>query len=522
MFSDFTHLAYIAHLPDLTGHLQHGLFGVAGLTLAGVYFFHVWYFRRLNENFYFALSTLCWGGKEFLLFLVHSTEGLDLLLPLLALLDSLLLLSLVMFFQYRVGFRPKMLRFPVRWLVAGSLVGPFLLALAPVRTLLDFAGWSVTHLFAAFCSLAIARLSLLGFWKKLSGNGLFCTTGLLLPVLELVAFIQEDRVERFRILELPLGMSLVLLMLLAYLVRYRAKQFRRMEAGLKLQKSVGKDFEHQKLEKALKELKSLQSQLVHQEKLASLGQLTAGVAHEINNPINFVASNVKPLQRDIEEIVQILDGLKDLQPDDPDLVPALERLHKLREELACDFLVDEVRQLLTGIDEGATRTIEIVKGLRTFSRADEDDLKVVDIHEALDSTLLLLRNQYKDHVEIVREYHADPEFKCYPGQLNQVFMNLLSNAVQAIEGDGIVTLVTRNDGDSLAIHVRDTGCGIAEKHRAHLFEPFFTTKEVGDGTGLGLSICYGIVQRHGGMIDFETEVGKGSEFILQLPRKAPS
>ena len=400
------------------------------------------------------------------------------------------------------------------------LVGPLCLAVVSGR--FAIVGWGLSHLFAAFCVFAAARLSMLGFWKKLSGNGLFCTAGILLLAVQVAAFALEDREARYRMLEAQLGMAMVFGLLLVYLVRVRARAARSKDANLRLQKSVGKDFEHQKLENALAELKALQAQLVHQEKLASLGQLTAGVAHEINNPINFVSSNVQPLKRDLEEISQILQAIDKLDPDDLSLPDAVRTLLELRTRLDAPYLLQEVRQLLDGIQEGAARTIEIVKGLSTFSRADEDARKPIDVHEALDSTLLLLRNQCKDRVEVVRDYQAEPTLEGYPGQLNQVFMNLLSNAVQAIPGQGTVTLSTRPDGDRLQIRIRDTGTGIDPAHHSRLFEPFFTTKQVGEGTGLGLSICYGIVKRHSGTIDFDTEPGTGTEFILTLPRMLDS
>jgi signal transduction histidine kinase len=236
------------------------------------------------------------------------------------------------------------------------------------------------------------------------------------------------------------------------------------------------------------------AQMTRLEKMASLGQLTAGIAHEINNPVNFVRASISPLRRDIEAL---LDGELD--------------------EADRSETIEEIRSLLRGIDDGAARTAEIVRGLRSFSRSDDSEIRRIDLHEGIDSTLVLLHNTYRERIEVVRDYADLPPIECYPGQLNQVFMNLLSNAVQSIDGAGRITIRTERVGDCVRVEISDTGSGIPDAVRARIFDPFFTTKEAGTGTGLGLSITLEIVRRHGGTIDVESLPGAGTTFTLTLP-----
>jgi signal transduction histidine kinase len=284
------------------------------------------------------------------------------------------------------------------------------------------------------------------------------------------------------------------------------------------------------LRATLDHLKETQGQLVEAEKMASLGQLTAGIAHEINNPINFVTSNVSPLKRDFDDLIEIVDAYeKALQEDDPKA--AYEQVQELRKELDYDFLTDEIQSLINGIKDGANRTAEIVRGLRTFSRLDEDDVKMADIHEGLDSTLTLLNNKIRDKIEVVKDYHSLPEISCYPGKMNQLFMNILSNAIQAIEmriqklydeTPGKITIQTRQSGKNMVLTIADNGIGMTEDVRKRIFEPFFTTKEVGEGTGLGLSIVFKIIEKHHGNISVMSDPGKGTTFTITLPLQQPN
>ncbi len=246
-----------------------------------------------------------------------------------------------------------------------------------------------------------------------------------------------------------------------------------------------------------REILRAETQLVQSEKMAALGQLVAGVAHELNNPVNFISSGVPSLRRDVDKLTALVaDDRRD------------ERFHKVQRRIG---------KLLRAIGDGARRTAETVRDLRSFARPDEAELKVADLHAALESTLTLLHHQTKDHIEVVRHYGRIPTVECWLGQLNQVFMNLLVNAVQAIRGEGAIVLTTERLGDRVRVSIRDTGRGMSEDERAKIFDPFFTTKPEGQGTGLGLAISHGIVEKHGGTIEVESAPGKGTEFTITLP-----
>lgn len=279
------------------------------------------------------------------------------------------------------------------------------------------------------------------------------------------------------------------------------------------------------LNDTLKELKSAQSQLVDAEKMASLGQMTAGIAHELNNPINFVSSNIQPLQRDLNDVFQILDAYATSSPEDPEHATKIAEAKKLSEELEVDFLKQEIEQLLKGISDGASRTAEIVKGLRIFSRLDEDALKKANINECIESTLVILKSNINETSAVVRNLSPDlPEINCYPGKLNQVFMNIIANALQANAASGKpfeerkVEITTEDADHEVLIRIKDNGIGMPEDVKAKIFDPFFTTKDVGQGTGLGLSIVLGIVNAHNGHIQVDSTPGEGTEFIIHLSK----
>lgn len=273
---------------------------------------------------------------------------------------------------------------------------------------------------------------------------------------------------------------------------------------------------------ALSSLKEAQTQLVEKEKMASLGQLTAGIAHEINNPINFVTSNIKPLKLDIEDLKTLLNMYEQYGKQSGD-APSLQEIDSFKKQIDIDYIHEEISSLLKGIEDGAARTAEIVKGLRTFSRLDESDVKYVDIHEGLDSTLVLLRNSIPPEVTVVRDYGDLPKIECYAGKINQVFMNILTNGLNAIKmkdvsGAGTITITTRREANGfVSIGIRDTGIGMPDHVKDKIFDPFFTTKDVGEGTGLGLSIVFSIIEKHHGRIVVESAPGKGAEFIIYLP-----
>ncbi|MFY0625447.1 MAG: GHKL domain-containing protein [Reichenbachiella sp.] len=271
----------------------------------------------------------------------------------------------------------------------------------------------------------------------------------------------------------------------------------------------------------LENLKSTQSQLVQSEKMASLGQLTAGIAHEINNPINFVYNGIDTLKVSLDDLMTVIDKYNELDNSD-DMKSVLGEIAELKEEFGYDDLIGDVKELVTDIKKGAVRTIEIVKGLRVFSRLDEEEMKPANVNDALDATLILLRNKTKNVVDIKKFYDDDiQEINCFPGQLNQVFMNILSNAVQALpEGkkDSEIQLYTENQDQHVMIKIKDNGIGMPEQVKRRIFEPFFTTKAVGIGTGLGMSISFGIVEKHGGNIYVNSEEGKGTEFSILIPK----
>ncbi|MEZ4525040.1 MAG: response regulator [Desulfobacterales bacterium] len=280
------------------------------------------------------------------------------------------------------------------------------------------------------------------------------------------------------------------------------------------------------LETALEKLKSAQVQLVQSEKMASLGVLTAGVAHEINNPINFIVSGISGLSGLMTDIWRILDACGELTPENAAV--KLSEIEILKKETDMDDIRCGVSELMENIRIGAERTAEIVQGLRTFSRLDESMKKAVDVHENLNAALMLLHHRYKDRISIKKEYGTVPLLLCYPGRLNQVFMNILSNALDAIEerlkkeqAEARISIRTelreKNGAPWLAIRIADTGCGIPEEILPRICEPFFTTKEIGRGVGLGLSIIHGIVRDHGGFMETESKQGQGAAFTICLP-----
>jgi two-component system, NtrC family, sensor kinase len=262
------------------------------------------------------------------------------------------------------------------------------------------------------------------------------------------------------------------------------------------------------LETANSEIRDTQAKLVHAAKMASLGQLVAGVAHELNNPIGFIYSNLKVLRDYSERLVQLVKSGEE----------SPQKLAAEKAALEFDYICKDLPKLISSCEDGAKRTRDIVVGLRNFSRLDEAQLKEVDIHEGIESTLHLLTGEIKNRIKINREFANLPKVTCYASQINQVLMNILSNAAQAIEGSGEIYISTRlHTADKVAISIRDTGRGMDRATVEKIFDPFFTTKGSGAGTGLGLSISYGVMQKHGGDILVQSQPGKGTEFTLILP-----
>ena len=269
------------------------------------------------------------------------------------------------------------------------------------------------------------------------------------------------------------------------------------------------------LKRANKEIKDAQSLVVHNEKMRSLGQLVAGVAHELNNPINFIYGNLSHLKNYSNDLIQIIakyEEFKNQLPEDK-----IQEIEKLKEDLEYEFIVEDLSLLIKSCHEGAERSKQIILDLKNFSRLDEAMVKEVDIHEGIDSALNILESKYKDRVTVHKQYGEVPQIMCYAGQVNQVFMNVLDNAAQAIEGNGNVYVRTKVIDQDAVIEIEDTGPGIDEETLPKIFDPFFTTKPVGEGTGLGLSICYKIIKSHNGKMKVESEKGKGTKFIIKIP-----
>jgi signal transduction histidine kinase len=266
------------------------------------------------------------------------------------------------------------------------------------------------------------------------------------------------------------------------------------------------------LTKTIQALKDAQGQLVQSEKMASLGQLVAGVAHELNNPVGFIYANLPQLEEYVKDLLALIDTLLDLPMD--------ESSHKLAEQqikdMELDFLREDIMEIIRSGKSGASRIKEIVFSLRSFSRLDEAELKSVLLEDGLNDTLAILNHQTKGRIKVIKDYQLNQPVICFAGQVNQVFMNIIYNGIQAISDEGTLTIATRKENDWAIITIEDSGMGIPQDIIAKIFDPFFTTKKIGEGTGLGLSISYGIIEKHGGHIEVESEVGKGTRFTIHL------
>ncbi|MBR0565087.1 HAMP domain-containing protein [Azoarcus sp. L1K30] len=283
------------------------------------------------------------------------------------------------------------------------------------------------------------------------------------------------------------------------------------------------------LARAFGELKTAQARLLQQEKMASIGQLAAGVAHEINNPMGFILSNLNTLEKYLGDLIQYQQHLMQYQQlqqqalehttpsDDKALAIALAELGRRRQQLGIDFLQEDVSDLIRESIEGGQRIKAIVHKLNAFAHPDEQRWEEADINAALDGSLNVVGNDVRTKAEITRDYGDIPPVWCNISQLNQVFINLLINAAQAISGHGEIRIATRRTGDEIRIDFADSGCGIPSDELPRIFEPFYTTKEVGKGTGLGLSTAYDIVHQHGGKIEVASEVGRGTTFTIHVP-----
>ncbi len=273
----------------------------------------------------------------------------------------------------------------------------------------------------------------------------------------------------------------------------------------------------QELSQALQNLKQTQAQLIQSEKMVSLGQMVAGVAHEINNPVSFIHGNIGYLDKYVQDLLSLVHLY---QQHDPSPKPEIQ---DQIEAIELDYLTKDLPQIINSMKMGTARIRELVKSLRNFSRLDEAELKPVNIQEGIDSTLLILNSKLKQGIDVVKQYGNLPLVKCYPAQLNQVFMNILDNAIDALIAQGeparkqIVIQTAIVDSDQVQVRIRDSGPGIPESIQERVFDPFFTTKDVGKGTGLGLSISYQVIEKHKGKISVISSPGQGTEFVVTIP-----
>lgn len=299
----------------------------------------------------------------------------------------------------------------------------------------------------------------------------------------------------------------------------------RLEKSEKKYRELAKSLEAE-VQKKTKEIKYKQAQMMHQDKMASIGRLAAGVAHEINNPIGFIGSNLETLKNYLQSLNELTRQYRDLarrvsekgetgkSTEIRDLIRDIKRLET---EGEIDYVLNDIKDLFHESLQGIDRIKKIVITLRDFAHPGKESPELADINQNIDSTLNMIHNEIKYKAEVVKDYHDLPALYCYPRQLNQVFMNILINAVHAIETFGTISIATRHKDKNILVLISDTGVGIPQKNLRKIFDPFFTTKEVGKGTGLGLNLVYNIIRNHGGRIDVASTVGKGSQFLITLP-----
>ncbi|MDD2897146.1 MAG: ATP-binding protein [Desulfuromonadaceae bacterium] len=267
-------------------------------------------------------------------------------------------------------------------------------------------------------------------------------------------------------------------------------------------------------------LKQMQGQIIQQEKMASIGQLAAGVAHEINNPMGFITSNLTSLGKYADRLDDYIAALLQSLGSCPDH-PGMGELDKLRQKLKVDYIISDVRELVNESLDGANRVRNIVQNLKSFSRVDQAECCRTNLNEALEITISIAWNELKYITTLDRDFGEIPEITCYPQQLNQVFLNLLVNAAQAMEKQGNILVRTWSESDNVFVSIADNGKGMSEDVMQRIFEPFYTTKAAGKGTGLGLSISADIIRKHGGSIVVDSQPGVGTTFTVRLPLKSP-
>jgi PAS domain S-box-containing protein len=286
-----------------------------------------------------------------------------------------------------------------------------------------------------------------------------------------------------------------------------------------MEEALAKKGEEQAL--LIKQLQEAQAQLLQSEKMASIGQLAAGIAHEINNPIGFINSNMGSLKEYVSKLCALVDGLDQSLQAVPSQPQLKEKIAQLKKEADYAFLKDDVADLVRESMDGLKRVRDIVQSLKDFAHIGQTDWALADLHEGINSTLTIASNEFKHKASVTKEYGQLPPVKCLASQLNQVFMNLLINASQAITANGVITIRTGCTKDWVWVEIGDNGAGIPPDILSRIFDPFFTTKPVGKGTGLGLSLSYNIVNKHAGRIEVTSELGKGTRFTVHLPVNPP-
>lgn len=298
-----------------------------------------------------------------------------------------------------------------------------------------------------------------------------------------------------------------------------------------IKKRLSEDSKNERIKSALGEMEKTQAQMLQQmlqsEKMASIGQLAAGIAHEINNPTGFISSNLRTLQDyqndftsmvvKYRDFIKMVRALPQIEGQNGDLHEAVGELEALEKKIDIDFLMEDMVDLVSDCREGADRIKRIVLDLKNFAHPGDDRFHSIDINSGLESTLNVVHNELKYKATVERVFGDIPEVQGCPQQLNQVFMNILINAAQAMEKKGSIKVETRAAKGMVEVMISDTGCGIPPDHITKIFDPFFTTKEVGRGTGLGMNIAYNIIQKHQGTIDVESEIGNGTTFTIRLP-----
>jgi len=508
-------------------------FASAALAIALIHFFLFAFYPKTRENLYFAVLALSIAGLAYAPFASSFAESYRQHHFLLWLFKFSLVMIAI--FGSRFLYSIFYIRLPKQfWIILGA--GTIMMVLA---------GWFSIYAFYIFITLPLLemlRVVIVSVFRKKRGARVVATGFAALIILSFIQMAQDYyRIQppsEFFMFAYLYGILFFLIFMSIYLARNFARTNKDLELQLHHVKELSektleqereakkqqmkqvvleteiahrrKELEEAKklsqaltdLEKAHSELKNAQIQLVQSEKMASLGMLVAGIAHEINTPIGAVNSMHDTLLRSIQKLKDILRK----RPTEIDQEDA--RLSEILKTL------DDANKV---IESGTERVMTIVKRLRSFARLDEAELKTVDIHEGIEDTLTIIHHQIKHNITIIKNYGSLPKIACFPGQLNQVFLNLLINASQAIADKGEITISTGRENSKIRIEFADNGIGIPPEKIGRVFDPGFTTKGVGVGTGLGLSICYQIIENHHGKIEVESEVGKGAKFIITLP-----